>query len=277
MESRGVLYIATSEKYRTEAVQSVRNLKEEVDIPATLVTDKEVEIEEFDTVIVDESAKQSFLDKPRNLMKSPYEKTLFLDTDVYVLGELEPIFDLLSKFEIAAAVDHHEGNLVKTDNSDFPNIPMAFPEFNTGVLAYETSESVEDFVSTWISKHHTDQPTDQISFRAALWESNIEFAPISKRFNALSGISVCGSIHLFHDNSRVSSILSDGEWNQLLQDLNSSTGQRILFHGNLSFIPIRPRRLPLIFKSGIFLTRYSLREMTRAVKKKLLGFKHDLF
>jgi hypothetical protein len=274
MQSRGVLYIATSEKYRREAVKSVRKLKQETDIPVTLVTNKKVEAEEFDHIIIDESAQQSFLDKPRNLMKSPYEETLFLDTDVYVLGEIEPLFDLLTEFELAVSVDHHEGKLVDTDNSDFPEVPMAFPEFNTGVLAYKTSDSVEKFMSTWISKFNTEQPGNQISFRAALWESNIEFAPISKRFNALSGVSVYGSIQLFHDNSRVSSILSDEEWDKLLHDLNSSTDQRVLFHGNLSFIPIRPRRLPLVFKLGILLTRYSFREMTRAIKKKLSLFTH---
>ena len=45
----------------------------------------------------------SFLDKIIALSRTPFEKTLFLDTDTFVIEPLDEIFELLERFDMAAA------------------------------------------------------------------------------------------------------------------------------------------------------------------------------
>ena len=59
----------------------------------------------FEQVITIEDPQYSYVDKVNAMPLSPYNRTLFLDTDTYVYASLEHLFVLLDRFELAAAHD----------------------------------------------------------------------------------------------------------------------------------------------------------------------------
>ena len=108
MESRGVVYVATGSKFVDEALISVRSVKKQMpDLSVSLFTD----LHEFvsmppagvDSVFLLTEVTQSCLDKMYPLVETPYEKTLFLDTDTYMCDRVDELFEVLEKYDIAAA------------------------------------------------------------------------------------------------------------------------------------------------------------------------------
>ena len=88
--SRGVVYIATGSKFVSEALASIGSLKKQMpDLPVTLFTDSDdrnnFHYNKVDSVFLIDEATRSCRDKIRPLLDSPYEKTLFLDTDTFYL------------------------------------------------------------------------------------------------------------------------------------------------------------------------------------------------
>ena len=107
-ESRGVVYVATGEKFVAEALISVRSVKKQMpEIPITLFTDLQGLVgnppEGVDSVCYLTQVTNSCRDKIYPLTDSPYEKTLFLDTDTYVCKPVYDLFTMLDRFDIALA------------------------------------------------------------------------------------------------------------------------------------------------------------------------------
>ncbi|NNC69144.1 MAG: hypothetical protein HKN83_14055, partial [Gammaproteobacteria bacterium] len=108
---KGYLYIATGSKFIEEALTSIRSLKKiDSSVHATLVTDKEVNHAEFDNVIIQNidkvnttNWKEGIMFKVMGLLKSPYNKTFFIDTDTYFADDCSELFDLLNHFDLLMA------------------------------------------------------------------------------------------------------------------------------------------------------------------------------
>ena len=108
MESRGVVYVATGKKFVDEALISIASVKTHMpDIPVTLFTDLEEYItsrpDGVESVRLLPEVTRSCRDKINPLSNSPYEKTLFLDTDTYLCEPVYDIFEMLNRFDIALA------------------------------------------------------------------------------------------------------------------------------------------------------------------------------
>ncbi|MFB6294449.1 MAG: hypothetical protein ABEI97_01700 [Candidatus Nanohaloarchaea archaeon] len=101
----GVTYYAIGEKYVEEARQSAESLKEHNDIPTTLFTDQEVETGVIDNVRHIDASEYPLLDYIERLKESPYDRTLFLDTDTYVTANIEELFEMLDTFDIGLSID----------------------------------------------------------------------------------------------------------------------------------------------------------------------------
>ncbi len=107
-ESRGVVYVATGEKFVTEALISVRSVKKQMPgLPIALFTDLQDLVghppEGVDAVFHLTQVTNSCLDKMYPLVDSPYDRTLFLDTDTYLCDRVDELFDVLDHYDIAAA------------------------------------------------------------------------------------------------------------------------------------------------------------------------------
>src|SRR5215216_6245967 len=103
----GIVYVATGKKYIEEATLSASSVKRWMPgVPITVFTDQSSAGSCFDTVVPVTSCGDGFKDKVLFMAQSPYDRTLFLDTDTYLCGSVQELFDLLGHFDLAMAHDH---------------------------------------------------------------------------------------------------------------------------------------------------------------------------
>lgn len=191
--SKGYIYVASNDvggvkenDYIQEAIFSATSLKN-IDPQAkiTLFTDKKIKNTIFDEVkIVDMSLRC----KQRFLLDSPYDKTIYLDTDTYINHNIEDLFELLDNFDLAACHCYSRKRNF-TEIPEYMNIPYCFSEINSGVLAYKKTENFNKFSNLWnhyYQKYKKVVKWDQPSLRIALWESKINFYILPIEFNRRS-------------------------------------------------------------------------------------------
>ena len=188
MKYRGIIYIATGRKYVDEALISARSARKHMpDIPIAFFSDLGAdEIDAADTVdsifqlaVVDHSCR----DKIRPLMATPYEKTLFLDTDTFICEPLYDVFDMLDRFDIALsqAPDRYQYHL--------PDLPKCFTEFNSGVIAYRKNQKTTELLAAWedtffkMLREDEGSYRDQHSLRDALYRSDVQLFVLPPEYN----------------------------------------------------------------------------------------------
>jgi len=148
-----------------------------------------------------------FLAKLYAILESPYEKTLFLDTDTEIKKPISGMFKLLDKFDIALA----PGPMTQPplDGDDIMNeVPIEFPELNTGVILYKKTNKMINFLNNWkdvflnnkngLYRKH-GKGGEQVALRYLLWSEenirlyifsttgmpnmyNFRWGPVSKEF-----------------------------------------------------------------------------------------------
>ena len=95
----GFIYIAFGELYFREAVKSAEILKRYTNYPIHIFTDQKVLIKEFKEAffsfeIIQISHKRSKVDY---ISLSPFDKTIYLDSDIVVDNEIDELFKVLEK------------------------------------------------------------------------------------------------------------------------------------------------------------------------------------
>jgi hypothetical protein len=191
--TKGVLYIATGTDYIEEACQSARSVKSQNNLPITLVSDSEPDKEIFDEIKIIKDPDMSSGDKILNILKSEYDKTLLLDTDTYVCGDLSPIFELLDKYELAIAEEPFG------ETSFLENVPKTYPEYNTGVIGYRQTEPIQSLVELWHDyyfqiKENAKFPSkvmDQPSFRKSSYETELKMSVLPTEYNCRYSVMGC--------------------------------------------------------------------------------------
>ncbi len=187
----GAIYILTQDaRYVPLALESLATVKRVMpDLPVTFLSQFPVSSPLIDRVVSVVPGRNGFFDKTRLMRESPYERTLFIDADIYAVKPFPEMFDLLDCFDCAAT---HEEYL---DTDWFhqyprPDIPASFPEFNTGILLFKRSPRMGAFLESWetlYAKHlqnKPDQPiNDQPFFRAAIYNSEVRMATLSREYN----------------------------------------------------------------------------------------------
>lgn len=273
MPNKGILYIATGDEYISEAKLSARQTKQAVDYPVTLISDREVSCSAFDTIIVDESPTYSYGDKPRNLKRSPYDKTLFIDTDIYLDTKASELFDLLAQIELAAAIDPNEWALRMTDHRPFPDVPMSLPEYNTGVLVFQDTPAVHALLEDWEEKYSDDHRQDQLAFRAALWEADLIFSVISSNYNCMfdNPLQVTGEVSVLHDFGGLFRGADLNAVESLFARVNRTHYPRLLFHKEDRIIPMPPLEDPALFRVARSIIRDGYLGTVKSVARSILS------
>jgi hypothetical protein len=176
---RGLLYVATGEGFAEEAELSAATAKAVMeDINVAIVGDREYKSDVFDTTIELSSPSFSFKDKIVGLQKSPFENTIFLDVDTYICDDLSGVFTLLDRFDVAAT--HNQNRDLFTGK---PNgVPSSFPEYSSGVLAYDLN-AADDLFDKWLRYYDESDKGDQPAFRKALFESDVQITTLSREYN----------------------------------------------------------------------------------------------
>lgn len=180
----GVLYYATGEQCMEEAFESAESLKRHMpDLPITVVTDQGAVPDLFDTVISIESPDvHPFLDRIQYHAQSPYDRTLYLDTDTYITDDISELFDLLDRFDFVAAFSPVRHRVLLDD------VPASFTEFNGGVLLFKSSDAVHDMFERFEELHrqHREQElpvNDEPALCQALYESDLDICTLPDEYN----------------------------------------------------------------------------------------------
>jgi hypothetical protein len=267
---RGILYIATGEKFVAEAEVSARSVKAVwPEIPIALITDTPPESDCFaDVKIV--PAEQNSRDKPHYISMSPFERTVFLDADTYCCAPFPEVFDLLDRYDLAAAYD--DGRFTQRQDQitgaltfiKVPGVPDALPEFNTGVIAFRRSPAVATVFKRWIAEYDRglDQGLDQgrldyhdqPSFRSVIYRSKASVEVLPSEYNFR--LCCCGfarnQIKIVHGRWSYHPIAQTrAETMQKIdRAFNASHGPRVFVphlgmiygHGPLAHSPAEPER-----------------------------------
>jgi hypothetical protein len=117
------------------------------------------------------------------MKQTPFEHTLYLDADTFVLAGLGEVFELLDGFD--AALTHAQGRVAFA----LDDVPGSFPEFNCGVIAYRNNPPVRSFLDEWLREYDALAPQhpwnqDQPSFRRVAYRtSGLRIATLTPEFN----------------------------------------------------------------------------------------------
>jgi Nucleotide-diphospho-sugar transferase len=157
---RGIIYLASGGRsYLGELLTSFKSLRRwEPTLPVTVFSKFALPpgMAHCDSQPIT-SLENPFKIKVLTLAQSPYEETLFLDTDTTVRRPLGPIFDQLGGHDFAAANSHEADWSVKP--AKFMHLVKP-GDYNTGVLLYRKSESMLRFLKKWEDAVMAQDSTD---------------------------------------------------------------------------------------------------------------------
>lgn len=190
---RGYLYIAYGEAFTKEAMMSIRSLRRFTDLPIALFTDQPLEQFENNSMIdhVKSITANHLRAKVDYMDDSPFNKTVFLDTDTVIVRNCDDMFDLLDRFDVGVVIDFaRKRKKYSLTVPEYGEIPYAFSEANSGVIAFNSSERTKNFLRMWkdyFYKYFREtNGWDQISFRVSLWNSDIKLTHMPFEYNVRS-------------------------------------------------------------------------------------------
>ncbi len=189
MSTFGIMYVATGNRFVTEASQSVKSLKKVMpDIEVSLYTDcLNHQLDLFDHIIPISDPHYSVYDKISSIINMPYHKTLYLDTDTYIAHPIWDVFTLLNRFDIA--VTHAPGRVRTT----VVECPECFPEMNSGFIALNKNKNVIETMKKWLIEYNKqinesfNNTSDQGVLRKVLYlsDNSIYILPPEYNFRSL--------------------------------------------------------------------------------------------
>ena len=227
----GVLYACSGDYYVAEALRSARSSLRFNKLPHLLITSGEAGASaggaggagaggtgageaagvEGLSVAHYEPSQNPYADKIANMRRSPFERTLYLDSDTYVVDEIAHVLGLLDHYDLAVAYAPAYRGLAD------PQVPAAFYEFNTGVLAWRASERVAEFMRDWEATYLAwleDEPfagatkasrggrADQPAFRRCAWQHGLSVFVLAPEYNLRLGYptTVVDRVRVIHGN-----------------------------------------------------------------------------
>jgi|GEM_PF-742127 len=254
MGNRGVLYIAMGDGFFKEAELSAESLKKHnPELETCLITDEERESEFFDQIKIEEPNKGS--DKIQYIDRSPFDQTLFLDTDTLIVDNITELFTLLEEFDIAMSQNpmRVSNNNFTGEKNDFKNIPVAFPELNGGIILFQNnekfrqySENVREFYRER-QEEYGEKVMEQPVFRKELYESDLRLMILPPEYNCRLNYGGVVSEKVKIGHARL--IDFDAKWGlvkkldvrESLDKLNSEEGIRVFYY-HKGTIKVRKRK-----------------------------------
>lgn len=212
----GYFYIAYGEKgkiFIKEAIVSAKSLKaQDSGAHITLLTDREVPWENpFDGIMIKEDLipKHTFMKTGKLdgrcdgwgegkmwMDLSPYDRTLFVDTDTYFYDKVSGIFEILDWYDMAMVPVVSDGPPKHPDAER--QIEGLIP-WNTGIILYLKNELTNQVFKRWREiyreqREHQRRRNDQPYFQLAVNECpSLKVHPLPRIYNA----RVHGPINLF--------------------------------------------------------------------------------
>ena len=152
----GVLYIAFGERYQQECRRSMSSLrKASPSVPIGVITDKEWTVEPTPNTFVLRQNTESFASKPRYMYDTPFERTLFVDTDTVIARDISSVFGLLDWYDVGVRFDGPQLNA--PDGLEFHT------QCNSGVILFKKNRVVGEMFALW---NHEFSARQQLAGRA---------------------------------------------------------------------------------------------------------------
>jgi len=144
--------------------------------------------------------------------ETPFNKTLFLDTDTFVYEPIPEIFDVLDEYDIAACYD----------GMPAPQLGNPYCMLNTGVILYENSTKVNNVLKNWndiywnrrskssidsekhspnnsYSNRKKGKKSNQPSFSEAVYTSDLDLFVLPEYYNLNSRTgAISHDVKIFH-------------------------------------------------------------------------------
>lgn len=233
---RGIIYVAIGTLFVEEAIISAETAKSVMpEVPIHLYTDSAVENDVFEKVVELSDYEGGSGDQLQVMRATPFDRTIILDTDTYLLEPIDDIFELLDNFDIAAT--HNHGGTRR--NYTRHEIPDSFPEYSSGVVGFRMNESILDFLDLW-EQYYFDRNVEDIrvepnqpSFRVALYNSSIRIATLPREYNFATRYPgfVQGLVRVLH--GRLIDIETSGggryiDTQKVANKINQSTDRRVI-------------------------------------------------
>lgn len=151
--SVGFLFVANKQKFVDEAIISTKSIKQFSNLPIAIVCSKDLVTKEleifFDIVIINEEINNYiYLSKIIGIQNSPFERTLFLDSDTFICSNIDYLFELLDFCDIATTQENSYHTINPEIEIKFKNI---IPEFNSGVVLIKKNEITNKLLNDWFN------------------------------------------------------------------------------------------------------------------------------
>ncbi|MCJ8140440.1 putative nucleotide-diphospho-sugar transferase [Falsirhodobacter halotolerans] len=184
MEGCGIVFGATGRKYRKLAQRAARNVRQVMPhIPIDLFTDEPLDDAVFDRVVLLE--RGSYRPKMEALLRSRFERTIYLDCDVVVVNDITDLFVLLERADIVGAHEQY-GSAPITLQKVRLDIPPAFRQINSGVFGIRKSEATDAFVRQWRDDFiDLNLKVDQPLLRELLWQTDLKVFILPSEYNQM--------------------------------------------------------------------------------------------
>lgn len=229
------VFVATGARYWREAAAAAAQLRRvHPDARIGVVGDPPAVAPFWDDYVALPAPTYTYRDKLA-MGLCPYDRFIFLDTDVHVVLPLDDVFRLLDRFDFAA----HQ--LFEGHNYLLPDVPDAFPEIQAGLIAIVRSPRTEAFLADWLARYDAyrapDNPerddyvnvSDQKSLRAALYHSGLRFAILGPEYNFTPAHVnfACARVRLLHGRG--------DPFAPFAERLNAKLGNRV-YHPTLDVV-----------------------------------------
>ncbi len=189
--TQGILYIAAGEKYIRAAIQSAKSvLKHCPNLSTHLYADwqnygfkfSETSYPFTSVSKIENPHRRSKVDY---LPQTPFDYTLYLDTDTQLNENIQDMFRILERFDIALTHAHtrNDPNRLKKWRVELPH---AFPQYNGGVILYRKTPKVIQFLEEWRDEYHqnfSQFQQDQMTLRELLWLSDLRMTALPPEYN----------------------------------------------------------------------------------------------
>ena len=190
--SSGYIYTAFGETFYQECINSVRILKQFTTYPIHLFTDQENIPEEEKELFYSIKNVPSFhvRSKIDYIYLSPFENTIYLDTDIIIAQSIDDLFQLLNYYPILATLDTaRKRDIMSKSIPEYEEIPYAFGEVNTGLIGFN-NHAKNNILVRWpkLFYKYMNQSGgwDQPSFRILLWETKTKIYILPPEYNIRS-------------------------------------------------------------------------------------------
>ncbi len=152
--SSGILLIAFGESYRNEARRSLASLRRSnPSIKTAVVTDSEWISDPRPDHFIIRPPVAGFASKPAYIRETPFDDTLFVDTDTVFARDVQKIFGLLRHYDIGVTFEGPQLNE--------PDGLELHTQCSSGVILFRMSASILRVFDTW-SELHTKRSADLI-------------------------------------------------------------------------------------------------------------------